>query len=263
MKKNYDLTVGPVRVDRVTIDGAADRVMAELRLPRTSPAIIMASNAQFINLACAEPRFAAISRRATLNVADGISVVFASRLLGRPVPGRVVGLDLMLRICEKGASRCLRIFLLGGCDGAADRAARVLAARYPGLVIAGTSRPPMGREFDPDVVAEVRRQIVEAEPDMLVVCFGAPLQEYWIEEFAMDLPLKIVMGNGAAFDVLAGYFRRPPLWIQNIGCEWLYRLAVEPRRLWRRYLLGNLSFINTVWRTWKSEQTASALPQGG
>ena len=257
------VAVGPVRIDRVTLDNAVDRVMAELGQHRSTPATIMASNSQYINLACSEPRFAAISNRSTLNVADGISVVYASRLLGRSLAEHIVGLDLMLRVCEEGARRQLRIFLLGGRDGAAEQAASMLASQYPGLVIAGTCRPPMGREFDPDVAADVRKQISDAKPELMVVCFGAPRQEYWIEEFAMDLQVKVVMGNGGALDILAGHLRRPPTWIQNIGCEWLYRLAVEPRRLWRRYLLGNLTFINAVWRTWKAEPPANTLPHGG
>jgi N-acetylglucosaminyldiphosphoundecaprenol N-acetyl-beta-D-mannosaminyltransferase len=245
--------IGPVWIDQVTLDGAVERVFYDLRQPRSKPMTIMASNAQFINLAASEPKFTTVANDATLNVADGISLVYASRVLGKPLPERVVGLDLMCAICARGAVDHLRVFLLGGREGAAEEAGRHLTRMYPGVNVVGTCRPPMGREFHPEVAHAIQEQIIEARPDFLVVCFGAPRQEYWIAQFALDLPVKIIMGNGAAFDYLAGHLRRAPQFIQNAGCEWLYRLCIEPRRLWRRYLVGNASFFRVVWQTRRTD----------
>jgi N-acetylglucosaminyldiphosphoundecaprenol N-acetyl-beta-D-mannosaminyltransferase len=154
----------------------------------------------------------------------------------------------MIQTCRQAALTNKSVYLLGGQPGAAAGAARRLCEMFPSLRIAGVDRPAFGREFEPDEVERIRERIRAAAPDLLFVCFGVPLQELWIERFTADLPVGVVMGNGAAFDVLAGFFVRPPVWVQRIGMEWLARLLAEPRRLWRRYLCGNTLFIGLVLR---------------
>ena len=212
----------------------------------THPFVISGVNAHFVNVAQKDPAFASFLATSDLNVADGMSLVMAAKLLQSNLPERVTGVDLMFELCGLAARTGRSVYLLGGNEGAAKGASAWLKKRFTGLSIVGVDRPPIGEEFDPEVVSQIRDRISKASPDFLFVCFGVPLQEQWITQFSSDLPVKVVMGNGAAFDVLAGFFTRPPKWVQKIGMEWFYRFCIEPKRLWRRYMLGNLKFVQTI-----------------
>jgi len=256
-QNNNRVAIGAVPIDSVTMTGAVDRVYMHLVSHRRHPFIVTGANAQFVNTANRDPELASFLRAADLNVADGISLLMAARILGVKLPERITGIDLMVELCGLAAQTERTVYLFGGMEGAAEGAASFLRARYPGLKIVGTDRPPMGREFDPIVVRQTRSRIIESRPDFLFVCLGVPRQEKWIQQFVPGLPVNVVMGNGAAFDVLAGFFHRPPVWIQKIGMEWFYRLCMEPKRLWRRYLLGNILFIEHIvaqglGRTWRT-----------
>jgi N-acetylglucosaminyldiphosphoundecaprenol N-acetyl-beta-D-mannosaminyltransferase len=240
-------TIATVPVDRLTLDEATAQIIDVLR-QRTAPGpfLIMGPNAQLVTLAQSNPRFAEALRASALNIADGISVVLASMLLGRPISERTTGGDLMERLCSESARHGLRVFFLGGLPGAAHQSAIRLQRRYPALSIAGTYCPPLGFEHDSMEGAHVRQLIVEAEPDLLFVAFGAPKQEIWMRENCPTLPIGAALSVGAAFDTQAGLRRRAPRWTHRLGMEWLYRLIREPRRLWRRYLIGNTYFLCLV-----------------
>jgi N-acetylglucosaminyldiphosphoundecaprenol N-acetyl-beta-D-mannosaminyltransferase len=224
-------------------EATAKIVHALQRRSSTSPLLIMGPNAQLITLAQKDIHFAEALRASELNVPDGISVVLASKILGSNISKRVPGGELMEHLCREAAQHKLSIFLLGGLPGAATIAAAQLQQRYPDLCIAGTYCPPFKFEHDPVESAHVRELIAEASPDLLFVALGAPRQEIWMHQNCSTLPIGAAMSVGAAFDTLAGFRRRAPLWTQRLGMEWLYRLVQEPRRLWRRYLIGNTHFI--------------------
>ncbi len=257
MQDKARVNIGRVPIDAVTMDGAVERVAQNLLVDLKRPFVISGVNAHFANLAQNDEGLASFLSSSDLNVADGMSLVVAARLLGSKLPERVTGVDLMVELCGMAAKSGRTVYLLGGMEGAAEGAASSLTNQYPGLEIVGVDRPPIGGEFDPLVVAQIRTRINDSRPDFLFVCLGVPRQEKWISKFAIDLPVKVVMGNGAAFDVLAGFFHRPPIWIRNIGMEWLYRLCIEPKRLWKRYVVGNVLFVEHVlaqglshaWRT--------------
>jgi len=241
--------IGKVPVGRMTMDEAVGWVVQRLKhRSMTSPLRIMASNAQLVTLAETNPRLGRALRNAHLNVPDGISVVLASRLLGARIPGRVTGGDLMERLCQESARHGWSVFFLGGLPRAADGAAARLQRRYPGLRVAGTYCPRLGFEKDPLELAAVRRAITEASPDLLCVAFGAPKQELWIHENCPSLPIGAAIAVGAALDTAAGLRKRAPRWTHRIGLEWFYRLMREPRRLWRRYLIGIPQFMIIVGR---------------
>lgn len=220
------------------------------------PLLIMGPNAQLVTLAARQPRFAAALRSADLSVPDGISVVLAARLLGQPIPERVTGGDLMERLCVESARHNLSVFFLGGLPGAAEGTARKFQNQNPGFRLAGTCCPPHGFEKDPLESARVRRQIARARPDLLCVAFGAPKQELWMVENCPTLPIGAAISVGAALDTQAGLRKRAPKWTHSIGCEWLYRLIREPRRLGRRYLVGNTYFLWLVAGEWWRESLA-------
>lgn len=246
-----------VPIDRISMEYAAVLVTeALLHRGDYPPLQIVGPNAHLVTLAQHNPRFAQAMQAADLAVPDGISVVLASRLLDVPIPERVTGGDLMERMCAEAAHYHFRVFFMGGLPGAAVMAAHNLAHRYPGLRVCGTCWPPPGFETDPAVQARIRAAIVEAKPDLLCVALGAPKQEIWMHENAATLPVGAVLPVGAAFDTQAGLRRRAPRWIQRIGVEWLFRLVMEPRRLWRRYLIGNAEFIMLVLRQWARQKAA-------
>jgi N-acetylglucosaminyldiphosphoundecaprenol N-acetyl-beta-D-mannosaminyltransferase len=241
--------IDKVVVDPVTIDEAVKRISSILGEVRERAAHVVTMNAQFVKIAHQEPRFAELLGRADLGVADGLSLVWASRWLGRSVPERVAGVDLMVRLCEVAARDGKTAYFLGGTPGAASATAQQLSNNFQGLNIVGVDCPPIGFHDDPDQSTHVADRIEQAKPDLLFVGLGAPKQEYWIERHA-HLPAKVMIGIGGSFELIAGLRKRAPLLLQKAGCEWLWRLCMEPRRLWRRYLFGNAIFIFLVFKQW-------------
>ena len=243
--------LGKTPVDRISMDYAAVLLTEALLHRGVFPALtVVGPNAQLVTLAERDERFAAAVRAADLAVPDGMSVVWAARLLGAPIPERVTGGDLMERMCAEAAQHGFRVFFLGGLPGAAAMAAVNLRERYPGLNICGMYCPPRGFEQDAAELARIRKTIEDASPDLLCVAFGAPKQEIWMQENRSALRVGAILPVGAALDTQAGLRRRAPRWMQRNGLEWLFRLMMEPRRLWRRYLIGNAAFAILVGRQW-------------
>jgi N-acetylglucosaminyldiphosphoundecaprenol N-acetyl-beta-D-mannosaminyltransferase len=240
-----------VPIDRVPMEYAAEWVVHALKQRASlSPLLIMGPNAQLVTLAARHEDFAAALNAAHLSVPDGTSVVLASRLLGQPIPERVTGGDLMERLCADAARHGFSVFFLGGLPGAASSAAANLVRRYPALRVAGTYCPPRGFEKDTMESAHIRQLVADAAPDLLCVAFGAPKQEIWMHENCLSLPIGVAIAVGAALDTQAGLRKRAPRWTHKSGVEWLYRFVHEPRRLWRRYLIGNTQFLLLVLRQW-------------
>jgi len=229
----------------------------EVRRERTPGAAmqVFGVNAQVATLVRTNPRFAKAVASATVKYPDGISVVIASHLLGRPLISRIPGGEMMESLCRLGAKEGLSAYFLGGLPGAAERTAEILKTRYPGLKIAGARCPPYNFETDPEESAQVIKSIQESAPDMLFVGLGVPKQEIWIAENSAILPIGLAFPVGAALDTTAGLRKRAPVWARRTGTEWLYRLAMEPRRLWRRYLIGNPAFAVMILRQWIRERT--------
>jgi N-acetylglucosaminyldiphosphoundecaprenol N-acetyl-beta-D-mannosaminyltransferase len=249
--------LGRVPVDRISMDYAAILLVEALLHRGELPTLTVAGpNAQLVTLAQKDELFAEAIRQADLSVPDGMSVVMASRLLGVPIPERVTGGDLMERMCAESAHYGFRVFFLGGLPGAAEMAAFNLRGRYPGLNICGTYCPPLGFENDPAELFWIEKVVEEARPDLLCVAFGAPKQEIWMQRHRGRLHVGVILPVGAAFDTQAGLQRRAPRWMQRIALEWLFRLIMEPRRLARRYLVGNTQFILLVLRQWAHEKRA-------
>ncbi|MCY4110263.1 MAG: WecB/TagA/CpsF family glycosyltransferase [Chloroflexi bacterium] len=186
-------------------------------------------NPEFIMRARRDPAFRQVLERSDMNVPDGIGVVAAARLSRLPITERVAGVDLVQTICEQGSFRGLRIFLLGGAPGVADDAAARLEAALPGLRIAGCSSASSDPQFDEATVAEINA----AKTQILLVAFGAPSQELWIERNLERLRCGVAMGVGGTLDYLSGRITRAPRLVGDIGLEWAFRLAVQPHR-WRR-----------------------------
>jgi N-acetylglucosaminyldiphosphoundecaprenol N-acetyl-beta-D-mannosaminyltransferase len=234
-----------VQLDPVTMKEAVARIFNLVREKRSAAAHVVTVNAQFMEVARRHVRFGNILRKADLSVADGMSLIWASRILGRRLPERVTGIDLVLGLCEEAACSDATIYLLGGQPGAADRAAKLLITSNPRLRVVGVDCPPKGFLNSPEELLRVEEKIRLAQPDLLFVALGAPSQEYWIDDHT-HLPAKVMIGIGGTFEVIAGYHKRAPAVLQKTGCEWAWRLYLEPKRLWRRYLVGNTLFVYFV-----------------
>ena len=237
------LRFGSAVVDVVTKADVLLRVREFLRSDRSSPALIVPVNAQLVHLAEKQPRFAAILERADLCLADGFPLVAASRLMESRLAERIPGVDLAVDLCRLLEQEGGSVYLFGGRVGAAHATAKVLQTRFPSLRIVGADCPPFQFETTFAAAQSALEKIHAARPDLLLVGLGAPKQEYWMEDSFADLPCKVVMGVGGTFDILSGQVRRAPIWMQICGMEWFFRLCMEPRRLWRRYVVGNSFFI--------------------
>lgn len=181
-------------------------------------------------------------RHADLSVADGMPLVWACKLQGTPLPGRVAGSDLIWSLSGAAATHGLSVYLLGGDPGTADAAARSLSARFPRLRVAGTCCPAPGFEDRAGEVAELAEGLRAARPDIVFVALGSPKQEVLIEVLRPVLPAAWWMGVGISFSFVSGRVRRAPPWMRRLGCEWIHRALQEPRRLLRRYLIDGLPF---------------------
>ncbi|MEM6283823.1 MAG: WecB/TagA/CpsF family glycosyltransferase, partial [Chloroflexota bacterium] len=190
-------------------------------------------NPEFVMMAQRDPNFYNILNRVDLCMADGVGLVYASRYLRDPLPGRVTGSDGVPIIAERAAREGWRLFLLGAAAGVAEQAADALRERYPGLQIAGTySGSP--RATDEDAIVEI---VNAANADILFVAYGAPDQDKWIARNAPRLNVSVAMGVGGTFDYVAGVVPLAPQWMRDAGLEWLYRLVRQPGRIRRQMRL--------------------------
>ncbi len=211
---------------------------------------IITVNVAILMMARDDSKLANAIEKADLVVVDGKPLVWTSRWLGAPVPEKVSGVDLMRRLLEAGNQRGLSVFLLGTTQERLDVLERVIRAKYPNVVIAGTRN---GYFKAPDYAA-VTKQIRESKADLLLVGMPAPFKEIWCEEHRDALATPAILGVGGAFDVMAGFVPRAPRLMQEAGLEWAWRLAMEPRKLWKRYLVTNSAFIALLGKTLAAER---------
>ncbi|MCB4755518.1 MAG: WecB/TagA/CpsF family glycosyltransferase [Elusimicrobia bacterium] len=213
-----------------------------------TPHQISFSNAQTIALCQKDPELQRIINQSHLNLADGMSIVWGAQMLGLKLPERVAGPDLMNALCQCATEKNYRIFLLGSTPSNLLNLKDVLMKRWPSLPLAGMYSPPIRDRFNGNENEQIIHCVQAARPDILFAGISCPKQEYWIAENLQQLNVPVCLGVGAAFDFLSGRIPRAPEWLRRRGLEWLFRLSREPRRLWKRYLLGNLIFLSLLAR---------------
>ena len=179
----------------------------------------------------------------TLNVPDGMPLVWASRMKGQPLTERVNGTDLMIDVCEAAAEAGQSVFFLGGNPGSAEKAAEVLQTSFPGLKVAGCLCPELGFETDVETITEIGEVLYAAQPNFVFVGLGSPKQDVLINMLRLKLPKVWWLGVGVSFSFVAGEISRAPDWAKNNGLEWFYRFLAEPKRLFRRYLVQGVPFF--------------------
>ena len=237
-----------VRVDRISQQEALDRVeqmIARRQANGNTLACqqIVTVNPEFVMAAQRNKDFCVAINSASLVLADGIGVVWATHYLGQPTPERVTGSDTLPVLAQRCAASGYRLYLLGAAAGIAEVAGARLQELAPGLEIAGIYAGSPAPEEESEIIERIRA----ARADVLCVAYGAPAQELWIWRNLSRLPVAVAMGVGGAYDFLSGRQRRAPLVMQRVGLEWLYRLYREPWR-WRRMLVLPLFAIRVVLR---------------
>jgi len=228
-------------VDQVTMEGAVNYIASLMSEGRFSYSVT--PNVDHLVKLRHDPEFREAYGAADLAVADGVPLVWASRLLGSPLPERVNGTDLMVRLAAMAAINDYSVYLLGGAPGTAEAAARLLQDRYDGLRIAGHSCPPVGFDQESETNDLLVESVAASGADILFVALGAPKQEKWIHFYGERTGVRHAIGIGGSFSLITGQIRRAPRWAQRAGLEWAWRFAHEPSRLWRRYLIDDLPFL--------------------
>jgi N-acetylglucosaminyldiphosphoundecaprenol N-acetyl-beta-D-mannosaminyltransferase len=214
-------------INSLTFDQTTARALALITSGRGGQVVTL--NPEIVMRARRDPALRAIIADAALVTADGVGVVWAARLAGVAIPQRVTGIDLSEALMARAAALGYDAFLVGAGEGVAEAAARAIAAKATDSHIAGVWRGDPRRESD----AEAVRRVHDSGARLLLVAYGAPAQEYWIERNLRALPGVLAIGVGGALDMIAGRAARAPRWMRAAGLEWLYRLAREPWR-WRR-----------------------------
>lgn len=235
------VTLFGVPVDNLTLAETVDRIEEMIRRGPTHQHVVV--NVDKIVKLQRDPSLREAILGCDLINADGQPVVWASRLLGKPLKERVTGIDLFDALIDRCAARGFRPYLLGARPEVVDRVAGLLRSR---VQVAGWRNGYWSESEEAAVVAEVRR----TRPDILFVAMSSPKKEFFLKRWKDELQVPFVMGVGGTFDVVAGMVKRAPIWMQRCGLEWLYRLGQEPRRMWRRYLVEDMAFFRLLAREW-------------
>lgn len=220
-----------VKIDKVTIESATDRILEMIK--ESGNHAVFTPNSEIIYMAYKDTDFCNLLNSADMLTADGIGVVYASKILQNPVPERAGGFDIACRVIEKIAETGDRLYLFGGKPGIAETASEKLTEKYPFLNIVGTRNGYFSPEENDAIISDIN----ESGADIVFVCLGAPMQEKWIYQNRDKLSCHVMMGIGGSLDVFAGDAERAPLKWQKLGLEWLYRLIKEPKRFPRMLAL--------------------------
>lgn len=226
-----------VKVDKYTVASAAEKIMDYLGSPERSKCVYT-PNSEIIMAAYKNPDFCDVLNRADILTADGIGVVYASRILRNPIASRAAGYDIACEVLAEMSPLGMSVYLFGAKPGVAQTAAANICKKYPGIKIAGCSDGYFDDEKEKQIIADIN----ENKPDMLFVCLGAPKQELWIDKHKGELDFGVCMGIGGSLDVFAGTAKRAPKFFQRLGLEWFYRLLREPKRFIRMMDLPKFGF---------------------
>ena len=244
------VTVWGVPFAHVTMAGCldfVDRWVSGHRQKQLASGYTVTANLHYVMLHHEHPRIADVTRNASLIIADGMPIVWRSRLENTPLPERVAGADLIYDLAKLAAQKGYRLFLFGAAEGVAQQAGERLTQMYPGLQIAGCYTPPF-RDLTPDEQAAMIAQIRATKPDIVLVALGQPKGELWVLDHFEKIGAAMTIQVGASFDFIIGKVHRAPKIFQRTGLEWLYRALSEPKRLVPRYAQNFKFLARMLWR---------------
>jgi N-acetylglucosaminyldiphosphoundecaprenol N-acetyl-beta-D-mannosaminyltransferase len=242
----HRVRIGRLDIDILKLDEAVDAI-GEL-VARRRGGLVFTPNVDHVVLVDDNAALREAYTEADLSLVDGVPVMWAARALGSPLPEKVSGSDLVRPLVARAAERGWGIYFLGGRPGVASKAKEVLEREFPTVRIVGVSSPDIDLAKDVTESRDAIEAVRAAKPDLLFLALGAPKQEIWGLRIREAVAPAVIVGVGASLDFVAGEVKRAPRWVSQIGFEWLYRLAREPRRLWRRYLLRDPKFLAIVVR---------------
>jgi len=247
-----------VEIDPLRMDQAVAQIFAWADGADGRCQFVVTPNVDHVVMLRYQAGLRAAYQDAGMVLVDGAPVLWSSRLLSRPLPERVAGSDLVPALFSAtSAERRLRIYLLGAGPGVAERASANIRRQWPDIQVVGTYSPPLGFERDEPENEAILSRIAAARPDVLIVGLGAPKQELWVHRYRSRLAAKVALCVGATIDFLAGQRSRAPVWMRDVGLEWLYRVACEPRRLAARYAKDAWVFPQLLAREWWRLRTAT------
>lgn len=227
-----------VRVDNITMDETVEGISRAIQDKK--PYSVVTVNPELVMAARTNSVFKTLIKNAGCVTPDGVGLLIMGKLTGRPLKQRVTGVDLCDRLAEKAEKEGWNIYLLGAGPGVARQAAANLQKKYPKLKIVGAS------SADPDPISanDIKNDIISAKPDILLVAYGSPTQELWIDTYRKAFDPLVTIGVGGSFDFIAGSTKRAPKWIQTIGLEWLWRLILQPSRFRRMLVLPKFAILS-------------------
>lgn len=238
MKRFY---VGHIHADFVSMNDAIDIVCRAAMAQ--SAGFVVTPNVDHVVLAERNAALRNAYESAMLSLADGMPLIWASRLFGHPLPGKISGSDLVAPLLARAAQERLRVYFLGAAPGVGTIAAEAAVRRYPGLQIVGVDAPPLGFERDSAQEAATKEKMLAASPDIAFVALGCPKQEILMHRWSREAGMPVMLGIGASLDFLAGKVRRAPPTLSRLGLEWLFRLTQDPIRLAKRYLVRDMAIL--------------------
>jgi N-acetylglucosaminyldiphosphoundecaprenol N-acetyl-beta-D-mannosaminyltransferase len=232
------ITLMGCAIDNLSMEDTLQKIEGFIQTGKPHQHVVV--NVDKLVKASRDPELRRIINECALVNVDGMPVVWASRLLGKPLKERVAGVDLFEALMRRAGEKGWRVFLLGAKEEVVSQVARVYQRKYPRLVLAGYRNGYWKGEAEE---AQVVEQIRDARPDLLFVAISSPKKEQFLGRYQAEMKIPFAMGVGGTFDVAIGHVRRAPLWMQKSGLEWFYRFLQEPRRMFRRYFIEDMAFI--------------------
>ncbi|MCR4718905.1 MAG: WecB/TagA/CpsF family glycosyltransferase [Firmicutes bacterium] len=230
------LNVLGVRIDNVTVETATDRILEMVKSGGNHA--VFTPNSEIVYAAYKDSEFCSLLNSADMLTPDGIGIVYASKILGKPLLERAGGYDIACNLINRVAESGERLYLFGGKPEVAEKAAENLRKKYPFINIVGTRNGYFTKDEENGIIDDIN----QSGADILFVCLGSPMQEKWIFKNRGRLSCRVMMGIGGSLDVFAGVTERAPESWQKLGLEWLYRLKKEPKRFWRMLALPKFAF---------------------
>jgi len=241
-KGSYRVRILGCPVDNLSLEetlGLIDKIIEEKKI---SQHVVI--NVNKLLQARREPELLKIIDSCRIINVDGVPILWAAKILGVSIKERIAGIDLMDRLLERAALKGYSVFFLGAEEDIVRKVVKICCVRYPNLKIAGYRNGYWKEEEEKEVVEYIK----QCRPDILFVAISSPKKEKFLSKYLEEMGIPFVMGVGGAFDVIGGKTKRAPKWIQRIGLEWFFRLIQEPKRLWKRYLIGNALFLWLVFK---------------
>ena len=239
-----------ISIDTLSMEEVLDRIEGFV-LSRKSSKIFYA-NPHVVLMAQKYPELASHLKNADIVLPDGYGIVLAGKLLKLPIKWRVIGLDALLHLSELASERGWKLYLLGARKDVLEKSIKALEEKFKGINIVGSHHGYFSGAEENLVVKDIERK----KPDIVIVCMGVGKQESFINKYSQALSAPVFFGNGAALDFISGRLKRAPFWMQKCGLEWIFRFFQEPRRLWKRYTIGNILFMKLLLKEWIRSDSA-------